>query len=59
MTVSIMQIEKPAKFITPPGSSFTLNLHYSFQDFGLLKRRITSNFHELISPVMEGTHEQV
>ena len=27
-----MQIEKPVKFIMPPGSSFSLNLHYSFQE---------------------------
>ena len=27
-----MQIEKPVKFITPPRSSFSLNLHYSFQE---------------------------
>ena len=26
------QIEKSVKFITPPISSFSLNLHYSFQE---------------------------
>ena len=27
-----MQSEKPVKFIRPPGSIFSLNLHYSFQE---------------------------
>ena len=26
-----MEIEKAIKFITPPGSNFSLNLHYSFK----------------------------
>ena len=28
-----MRIGKPVKFITPPGSSSSLNLHYSFQEW--------------------------
>ena len=41
-----MQIEKPVKFIMPPRSSFSWNLHYSFQG------RIIEMKSEIKSPLM-------